>query len=74
LKDDDGTIANKQFLGVRGKMVALCMADPEGNLVFENGEDATEHLNNEFLGAAFVACQQVNGIGAKAAETAEKNS
>lgn len=73
LGKDDGTLAGRKFQGVRAKLIALCLCDPDGANLFEDAEECNQQLTNEFIGACFVACQQVNGIGAQAQEEAEKN-
>lgn len=73
LADDDGSLASEKFRGIRAELVCLCHRDPEGNPLWKDKEEVNEALANESLGALFLACQQVNGMGRKADEVAQKN-
>lgn len=68
-------LKSDKYKGVRADLVSRCLCDPEGELLFSDDADGcNEAINNEALMYLFRACQQVNGLGAKALEEAEKNS
>ena len=74
IRNDDGSLNGEKFRGTRARFVTVCQTDPEGNALWDDADECNASLANEALGIIFAACQQVNGVGAKAAEVAEKNS
>lgn len=67
-------LTDERYMSVQSKLVAKCLTDDANNLLWDSPEECNQELSFEFLQVAFLACQQVNGLGGKAQEEAEKNS
>lgn len=78
IKAPDGTVSIDRKInsrGLRARLVALCLVDDKGARFYADDEveQLSANVPSDVLSTLFVEAQKLNGLDAKAVETAEKN-
>lgn len=64
----------KEFAIFRSSLVACCLCDETGERIFTDAEiDKVGELPTDLVSKLFEAAYELNGMGAKAVDVAEKN-
>lgn len=69
-----GTVDFSKVRGARANLVAMCLCDEDGKLLFKNGAEVGNGFPATFVEAAYAVCAEVNGlVGEESVEEAGKD-
>lgn len=74
LNKQTGKVDYAKLPGARAELVALCVCDADGVLVFDSADEVGTRLPNDVVEDLHKACLEINHLGAKDAQEAEGNS
>jgi hypothetical protein len=67
-----GSVDFSKVEGAQDELVALCLCEEDGALMFKNGKEVGTTLPPEFVKAAYIVCSEHNGMAKDAEEDAGK--
>jgi len=71
---ESGSVDYAKVRGARAELVAMCLCDEDGTLLFKTAKEVGDSFPSSFVEAAYAACSEVNGMGGKDdLEDARKN-
>jgi hypothetical protein len=68
-----GTVDFSKVEGAQDELVALCLCEDDGSLMFKNGKEVGTTMPPEFVKAAYVVCSEHNGMAQDVEEEAGKD-
>ncbi len=69
-----GTVDFSKVRGARAELVAMCLCDEDGELLFKKGGEVGSQFPATFVEAAYAVCAEVNGlVGEESLEEAGKD-
>lgn len=69
-----GTVDYSKVRGARAELVAMCLCDEDGKLLFKKGAEVGNEFPATFVEAAYAICAEVNGlVGEDALDEAKKD-
>ena len=63
-----GEVDFAKVKGARADLVAVCLCEADGKLMFKSGDEVGESLPASFVEAAYNLCAEFNGMGAETEE------
>ena len=60
---DSGSVDYNKVKGARSDLVAMCLCNEDGEVLFKSGKVVGESFPSHFVEAAFAVCSEVNGMG-----------
>ena len=59
-----GEVDFSKVKGARADLVAVCLCESDGKLMFKNGDEVGKTMPTSFVEAAYRVCADFNGMGA----------